>query len=172
MEKLVCGTCLDAKTTLKCGLCDEPSCKTCSHLLGEDAFSYLPVVPEILTKGVYCHSCYESKIAEQHQEYKKTLREAANVDIYLKDQGKETRWVRRDADPIEIKECEDHDELMMRLAFQAVLGGFTTLVDVDIVGTKVRKGSYQKTSYSGYAMPSKPKESQIMKDKSLRSNPN
>ena len=172
MEKLVCATCLDAKTPLKCGLCDEPSCKSCSHLLGEDAFSFLPVVADYLTKGVYCHACYESKISAEHQAYEKTMKAAEQIDVYLSDQGKETRWVRRDADPIIIAECDDRDEIQMRLAFQAVLGGFSTIVDVDIVGKKIRQGSYQKTVYSGYAMPTKPQERQIMKDRSLRHNPN
>ena len=172
MEKALCETCRSAKTALRCGLCDEPSCKTCAHLFDEDAFSYLPKVPEHLTKGVYCHACFQAKIAADVEAYERTMELARKIDVYTKDQGKETRLIRREADPFVIEECADRDELILRLAFLAALGGFTTLVDVDVVGKKVRDGSYQKVVYRGSGVPANIRANQIIKDRSFRDNPN
>jgi hypothetical protein len=95
MEKLVCGTCESAKTTLRCGICDEASCKICSHLFDEDAFSFLPKVSEVLKKGVYCHACFQTKVSQDVEAYEQTMAAARGVDVYFKDQGKETRLIPR-----------------------------------------------------------------------------
>jgi hypothetical protein len=153
MEKAACGTCLVAQTTLRCGLCEEPSCKTCAHFLELDAFSFLPKVPDLLTKGVYCHGCFQAKIAAEVETYEKTMEAARRIDVYFKDQGKETRLIRREAPPFVIEACADRDELVLRFAFLAAQAGFTMLIEVDIVGKKVRHNSYQTTVYRGTAIP-------------------
>jgi len=172
MEKLLCGTCQVAHTTLKCGLCNTPACKACVHLFDEDAFSFLPKVPAHLSKGVYCNACFEAKVAADKDSYEKTMQAARQIDIYFKDQGKETRLMRREGEPFIINECADREELILRLAFLGALNGFSTLVDVDIVGKKVREGSYQTTIYRGSATPANARPNQIPKDKSIRHNPN
>jgi hypothetical protein len=172
MEKALCETCRSAKTALKCGLCDEPSCKSCAHLFDEDAFSFLPKVPAHLCKGVYCHTCFQAKVAADVEAYEQMMERARKIDVYMIDQGKETRLIRREGDPYVIKECADRDELILRLAFRAALDGFTTLVEVDVVGKKVRDGSYQKVIYSGSGIPANARAKQIIKDKSFRSDPN
>ena len=172
MEKVACATCQRARTTLRCGLCDAPACKTCAHLLDEDAFSFLPAVPDHLTKGIYCHDCFQARIAGEQESYERTMAAARAIDIYLKDQGKETRLIRRVSPPVTVKGCSDRDELILRLAFLAAKDGFTTLVDVDVVGEKVRLGTYQKVVYRGSAVPAHARADQIPRDKSLRHNPN
>jgi len=100
------------------------------------------------------------------------MQAARQIDIYFKDQGKETRLMRREGEPFIINECADREELILRLAFLGALNGFSTLVDVDIVGKKVREGSYQTTIYRGSATPANARPNQIPKDKSIRHNPN
>ena len=173
MEKIVCQTCLDAKTSLRCGICDEATCKACSQIIDEDAFSYLPSIPPHLSKGVYCHACFESKVRAEKEAYDLTMKAAANVDVYFKDQGKETRLIPRSKTiKYVIEECEGRDELILRFAFRAVLDGFTTIVDVDVIPVKLRDGTYQKTIYKGSAVPAKMEAKHIIKDKSFRHNPN
>jgi hypothetical protein len=172
MEKLVCATCQSPRNLLKCGLCSDPTCKTCAHVLSADAFSFLPKPAEHLTKDVYCNSCFQSKVANDLEAYEKMMTAAGQVDIYYKDQGKETRLIRREGPPYVINECADRDELILRLAFLAAQDGFTTLVDVDIVGKKVRDGTYQTTTYRGSAVPANARKNQIPKDRSIRHNPN
>lgn len=173
MEKAVCQTCLDEKTVLRCGICAEPSCKTCSQIIDQDAFSFLPVVPPELAKGVYCHACFESRVRAEQEAYEQTMAAAANIDVYFKDQGKETRLIPRSKTiKYVIDSCEGRDELILRFAFRAVLDGYTTLVDVDITPVKLRDGTYQKTIFKGSAVPARAEAKHIIKDKSFRHNPN
>jgi hypothetical protein len=173
MEKAVCATCESTKTTLRCGLCEDPSCKNCARLFDEDAFRFLPKVSDEIQKGVYCESCYQAKIAETAEAYEATMTAARNVDVYFKDQGKETRLIPR-AKNIKyvINNCTDRDELILRFAFLAVLDGYSTIVDVDVVADKVRDGSYQTTNYHGSAVPANARPDHIPRDRSLRHNPN
>ncbi len=173
MEKIVCQTCLDAKTTLRCGICDEASCKTCSQIIDEDAFSFLPEVPDELTKGVYCHSCFESRVSEAKAHYDRTMEAAKNIDVFTSEQGKETSRIPRSKTiKYVIDKCESAEELTMRFAFRAVLDGFNSIVDVNIIAEKIRNGSYQTTNYKGSAVPANVEAKHIIKDKSFRHNPN
>ena len=172
MEKTDCATCRTEQTNLQCGLCLEPVCKGCAHVLATDAFSFLPNVPEELTKGIYCHPCFLAKVEAPAEAYEATMEAARNVDVYFSDQGKETRLIPRSKHKYKIDSCADRDELVLRFAFMAVLDGFKTLVDTHIVGKKVRDGARQTTNYSGTAVPANAKPNHIPKDKSLRHNPN
>jgi hypothetical protein len=60
----------------------------------------------------------------------------------------------------------------LRFAFRAVLDGFRTLVDVDVIPVKLRDGTFQRTIYKGSAVPANAEEKHIIKDKSFRHNPN
>lgn len=169
----MCETCRSAKTALRCGICEEATCKTCSQFLEPDAFSFLPVIPADLTEEVYCHACFESKVRTAHEEYERTKTAAANIGVFFKDQGKETRLIPRSKTiKYVIDECADRDELILRFAFRAVLDGFTTLVDVDITPVKLRDGTFQRTIFKGSAVPANAEERHIIKDKSFRHNPN
>lgn len=123
-------------------------------------------------KGVYCQACFQAKVASEAEAYERTMELARDIDVYFKDQGKETRLIRRDADPFIIKECHDRDELILRLAFLTALNGFNTLIDVDVTGRKVRDGSFQKTIYSGLGVPANARPEHVVKDRSIRHNPN
>jgi len=173
MEKIVCQTCVSEKTALRCGLCDEATCKSCSQFLDSDAFSFLPEIPAPLSKEVYCHACFESQVRSAKEDYERTMAAAANIDVYFKDQGKETRLIPRSKTiKYVINECADRDELILRFAFRAVLDGFKTLVDVDITPVKMRDGTFQRTIFKGTAVPANAEEKHIIKDKSFRHNPN
>ena len=156
MEKATCETCQSEPTVLSCGICANATCKTCAHVLEEDAFSFLPEVPEHLTKGIYCNQCFEAKVAADVAEYELKMKAAGQLDLYFKNQGKETRFVRRHAAPFVVKECVDRDELLLRLAFLAVHGGFKCLVDVEVTGLKVTNHAYQKLVFSGHGDSGQP----------------
>jgi hypothetical protein len=126
----------------------------------------------MMTKGVYCHTCYLANIEEQAEAYEKTMEAARNIDVYFADQGKETRRIKRTQIKYKIAACEDRDELILRFAFLAVLDGYSTLVDVDIVAEKKLDGTRQKTNYRGTASPANPQPGHTPKDRSIRHNPN
>ena len=52
---------------------------------------------------------------------------------------------------VDLAECPDRDETILRLAFQAAKGGFNALVQGDVTSRKVRNHGYQKSVWSGTA---------------------
>jgi hypothetical protein len=155
---------------LTCGLCACAVCKSCAEILAPEAFAYADA-PEFAA-GAFCRGCYDEKVAGPLNDYFETLESAKNVDVFFKKQGKETRLVRRNEKPLSVADCDDEDEAVLRLAFQAALGGFDSLVDVDLKSEKVRDGSYQKLVWRGTGVPAKAKGKVITTDKSIWHNPN
>lgn len=152
MEKSCCS-CLTAKASLECGICHEAVCKKCAQFLGEDSFSFLSKVPQDLSHRVYCPQCFEKNVSAELQEYNQNIERAKNISVYLKDQSKESRLLKRTEAPVQVESCKDRDEVILRLAFMAVLANYNGLVDVDVIGKKIRNGSYQTQNWSGTGIP-------------------
>lgn len=172
MEKLVCSACLKPKATLMCGLCGCDLCKACAQALNEDDFSFVANVPESLTHSNYCSSCYDEKIQPEVNEYTDTLERAKGILVFTKDQGKETRLIKRKEAMLKTGDCDDYDEAIMRLAFLAASKGHNAIVDVDVNGRKVKDGSYQTTKFSGTAIPVSVDPRRYDSDRPELSNPN
>lgn len=153
MDNSLCCVCQKPKATLVCGICKNPVCKKCAQFTGEESFSFLTKIPENLTHGTYCGPCFDEQVAPELAVYEETMERAKDVAIFFKDQGKETRWVKRSKEIFKVLECPDRDETLMRLAFQAAQKNFNSLVDVDLVSEKIRNGSYQTQKWSGTAVP-------------------
>ncbi len=88
---------------------------------------------------------------------------AKNVNIFLKNQSKESRIYKSDEPPITVEDFPDAEETLLRLAFKAVELKFNGLIAVDIYSKKVRIGGYQTLSWSGTGIPT-----YIHNEKSLR----
>jgi hypothetical protein len=148
-----CISCRKDKALLKCGLCECDVCKYCAQLQPEDSFSFLPDAGPELKHSVYCIPCFDQHVAEKWEDYQQTIEEAKNLQIYLSNQGKETRLIKRKVRPIKVTNCDDHNETILRLAFQAVKSGHNALVDVNVTSVKVRVNGYQSSVWSGTASP-------------------
>ena len=168
----LCGFCQKNKTSLQCGICACSTCKYCARILQADAFLLLAEIPPEFKHGVYCNSCYETRVAAELERYHECLERARNVDCYFRTQGKEARLIKRVEKPVTVEECFDRDELLLRLAFIAARGNFNALVDVDLVSEKVGKGSYQKLKWRGKGTPSNTNARTVVHDKSIWHNPN
>lgn len=168
----VCQTCRKPKATLTCGACSEDVCKNCAQFLAEDAFSFLPEVAPELKHQVYCGVCYDRVVAPFRENYEKAMDAAREIQVFFKDQGKETRFIRRIEKPVKVRDCVDRDEALLRLAFFAVQAGYNGLIDVDLKSEKVRIDSYQTLKWSGSGIPATVNSKQLMRDRSLWSNPN
>lgn len=168
----ICNCCQKPKAQLECGLCQSAVCKPCAHILEENAFSFLSPIPEDLGHSIYCHSCFVQKVDEPFQEYNRLMELAKNVDVFFKEQSKETRLLQRRQEPVKIKDCEDEQETLLRLAFLAAQAGFNGLIDVEIKGKKVRNGAYQTTLWNGVGLPTQVKKEKLLRDRSLWQNPN
>ncbi len=157
MDKKTCESCFKEKTVLVCNDCESPSCKKCSCFIDEDEFEYPELLPERFRDQVFCPSCYNEHAAPVLADYRDILERAKVVDVYDKEQGSETGLIRRVEKPISIKDCDDREETLLRLAFYAAQKGFDTLVDVDITSKKIGKGTYKKLIWNGTAVPVDPK---------------
>ncbi|MES2857530.1 MAG: hypothetical protein V4692_16790 [Bdellovibrionota bacterium] len=99
--------------------------------------------------GVYCSPCFDKSAAQGLAKYEEIARRAGNVSVFFDDQGKETRTIKRSDFKFKIDDCPDRDETVLRLAFLAAQAGFNGILDVEVVYTKVREGSFKLSSWSG-----------------------
>ncbi len=81
------------------------------------------------------------------------MEKAKNVMMFTKDQTKMTGHLKRKEDPISIQDCEDEEEVILRLAFLAAKEGFNCILDVNIKSRKIISGSHKKTIFSATAIP-------------------
>jgi hypothetical protein len=173
MEKTACITCFDAKANLVCGLCEGSVCKYCAQFIDEDRVSFLAKTPAHLSHTTYCHACFVEKVEPDLVAYDETMTQAKEILVYFKDQGKETRLIKRDEeDRVSVEKCVDREETLMRLAFFAALRGFNAVIDIDLVQTKVRMGTRQTSSYSANGVPAHVHTEKLIRDRSTWSNPN
>ena len=148
-----CCSCLKPKAALACGLCGSDVCKSCTQILNEEDFAYVKAIPVELAHAIFCPNCFNEKIAPETAAYHETLEQAKGIIVFMKDQGKETRLIKRKQGQLKVVDCDDYDETIMRLAFQAASIGHNAIVDVDVNGRKFRHGSYQTTKFTGTATP-------------------
>lgn len=172
MKNQNCTTCQTPKTTLQCGLCHESLCKACAQFLEEETFSFLTKIPAEAAHSCYCGNCYTEKVVPLLESYQQMMEKAKNVAVYNKHQGKETRLVKRLERPIQVLNCPDHNEAVLRLAFLAAQMNYDAIVDVELKSEKIKNGSYQTTRWSGTAIPAVAPAERIIKDRSSRQSPN
>lgn len=84
------------------------------------------------------------------------IQKAGGIHIFFKGQGKETRNlnIKRPDVLLEVKDCADYDETLLRLAFLAAQGDYNVIVDVEVESEKVQNGSFQNLKWHGTAIPS------------------
>lgn len=100
------------------------------------------------------------------------MERAKDVQVFFKTQGKETRLIKRLEEPYEVLDCNDEDETVMRLAFLAAKNNFNSIIDVDLKYEKIRINGYQTHKWSASAVPANIQEKNLLKDRSIWSNPN
>jgi hypothetical protein len=167
MEKEKCTTCGKSKALLSCGVCTVSVCKHCAQILEEESFSFLDVQKPEMLQTTFCNTCFDEKIAPDLMDYQQTMEAAKNIEVFFKDQGKETRLMKRIDVVFSIVDCPDRNEAIMRLAFKAVKMGFNSVIDVDIVAKKVKMGAYQTHSYKATGVPSNVRPENVVHDRSI-----
>lgn len=153
MEMPVCTTCRRPKGAFTCGPCGTAVCKKCAHFVRESTFSFLEKAPANILHDTYCGGCFTEIVATALQAYESTMDQAKSIRVYLKNQGEETRLIKRSEKPIVIADCADREETLLRLAFIAAQRNFNTLVDVQIVAKKSRTEVYQTLRWQGSGVP-------------------
>ncbi len=148
-----CCVCLKPKANLSCGICKNSVCKSCAQFTDEDHFSFLAEVPADLKHSTFCVVCFDEKVAPQLETYNATMERAKDINVFLKNQTKESRMLKGSDEVYRVDECEDRNETLLRLAFKAAQANFNALINVDLIATKVKLGTYQKTMWSGTGVP-------------------
>ncbi len=172
MEKKACSTCGKLKATLECGLCHQALCKSCTQFVDEDTFAFYRKVPKDLTYQTYCEPCHTSTVVPALEIYQQKLETAKNIDVFLKNQSKETHGIKRTENPVRVVDCPDYSQALLKLAFYAAEANCNGLVDVDMQDKKVRDGKYQTTLWSGSGIPVIIEPGKLIRDRSFRHNPN
>ncbi|MBX3020090.1 MAG: hypothetical protein KF799_00310 [Bdellovibrionales bacterium] len=121
----------------------------------------MKTVPAELGHDAYCSPCFEAQVVPVLEAYNQTLELAKDVNVFFRTQGKETRFIRRTEKPIQVRDCLDKDETVMRLAFMAAQAGFNALIDVDLSSEKVRNGGWQSSKWHGSAIPARVDEATL-----------
>lgn len=172
MSNTPCTNCNKAKANLVCGLCEAVICKKCTLFIEEDTFSFLPKIPAELQHTAYCGTCYDTKVAPALEKYNALMEQAKNTMVFTKAQSKATRLIKRLENVVEVIDCADHDEVILRLAFFAAQLKYNSILDVDVTSRKIIDGAYQTTVWSGTGMPADVLESRLIKDRANWSSPN
>jgi hypothetical protein len=147
-----CISCQKTKAPLECRDCAQSLCKGCAQFVDEGTFTLAGETYAGLI-GTYCPTCYEAKAGPAVREYEDVVEKARNVDVFFKNQGKETRFLRRSEKPLEVRDSADRDETVLRLAYLAVQAGFNALIDVDLQSEKIRMGGWQSSKWHGRGIP-------------------
>ncbi len=154
MKKSQCQSCLKDKSNLTCQNCSQDCCKECIIFVDCNEFEIVTLLPVKIQEKAFCPSCFNIEASPIIAEYKEILDKAKSVNVYEIEQSQETHKMPRHERPIIIKECNDRNETLMRLAFFAVQRGFNTIIDVDLKSRKSHEGgTYRKLVWSGKAIP-------------------
>lgn len=153
MSNEICKTCKGPKAKYQCGICQECTCKKCTQFQVE-TFSYLIKIPEILTHSQYCSQCFEEHIASELQDYQQTVEEAKEIVVFSKEYTKQTRLLNRRAEVLKVFDCEDEEDAMMKMSFQAVKLGYNSIIDVEFKNKKVINGSHKRFIVDATSIPS------------------
>ena len=121
--------------------------------MASDSFRFLQPCPQDLAYSAYCGACFNQKVVPALESYQEVMRRAEDVIVFFKNQGKETRLIKRKEKPLKVIDCDDHDETLLRLAFLAAQANFNGLVDVEITSEKVFDHAYQTKKWNGCGVP-------------------
>lgn len=111
----------------------------------------MKTIPDELSRGTYCPSCYEQKVLSAKKPYLEMMERAKEVYLFFKKHS--VPLIRRSKNLLSVENCPDRNELLLRLAFFAAEQSFNALVDVKVVSEKVFVNNYQSLIWSGTAFP-------------------
>lgn len=161
MSQSLCVTCKKPKATSACEICEGPLCKACIQFLEPDAFSFLKSVPEELSHDRYCEFCYSQNVVPALETYEEVMARAKEVFVFFITQKATIPLTKRSKTPVKVTDCPDRDETILRMAFFAAEQGFNALIEVEVIGEKVRNAGYQKSKWRGVGEPANVDEAKV-----------
>jgi hypothetical protein len=152
-EAQSCISCRKAKADRVCGLCEESVCRACATFLEEGTFAFLPEVAPELQHSYYCPYCNAETLEPALTSYQEKLEQAKAVFFFFEGRKKPIPLLNKAKVRVEVPQCGDRDETILRLAFKAVELGFNAIVEAEVSHAKVRDHGWQKMQWSGHGIP-------------------
>lgn len=153
MSDSVCISCRRPKAVFKCGVCEEPLCKDCDQFLDAGTFSFLKTQPAELGHTHYCPSCHAGTVEPALESYEEVMERAKTVYFFFTTQKRPPPIVKKSKEKVQVAECADRDETILRLAFFAAEQGYNGIVEAEVTSEKVRNEGYQKMRWRGVGLP-------------------
>ncbi len=159
-----CAACHSTKKVEPCGVCQTLVCRKCTQFLEKYSFPLISPRPIELNEKAFCGPCYVSKIGPIESEYNQIAAKAAKVLVWNKAKAEQTRLMDRTEKHLEVSDCEDERDVLMKLAYLAVKDGHNALIYTKVVKKQVRNEGYQTSRWSGSAIPTTVDESKLRPD--------
>jgi len=153
MSSQTCIACRATKAERSCGVCSESVCNGCAQFLKDETFSFRNDLAPEIKHHYYCPNCYDTHITPALEEYEEQMNQAKGVFVFFTTGKRAVPTLKKSLTWIEIKDCLDRDETIMRLAFNAVRMGYNAIINTEVKSVKSRNKAYQKSIWSGEALP-------------------
>ncbi len=153
MSEKICVSCSKPKANRTCSLCQAELCKSCTQFLDEGSFSFRKTVSEDLSHSTYCHPCFDETVAPALADYDEVMERAKKIYVFYKTQRKPIPLLKRAKERVDVKNCPDKNETLLRLAFFAAEESYNAIVDVDVFSEKMRNKGFEKSNYQGSCVP-------------------
>lgn len=117
----------------------------------------IALLPDDIQNKTFCMNCYNQGISDRLNHYVEIVEQAKQINVFTKNQTKETSRIKRTEPPLRVVNCSDKEEALLKIAFMAAEKGFGTIVDVELKSEKVGKGkTYKKLVWTGSGIPVDP----------------
>ncbi len=153
VELVKCGVCLTAKSIKTCGLCQVHVCKKCLETPAGDAFLYLKKIPVELNHTCYCIHCWDAKVVPALADYELMAEKARNVYFLTEDYRGYVRVLRKHTKRVDIEDCDDRREIILKMAYMAAELGFNAIIQSRVESASVYINSYHSSRWKASALP-------------------
>lgn len=144
-----CISCRKPKGTIHCQICDEFLCKECVRFLEASTFSFMEAIPPELSHTYYCSPCFDSHVEPALESYREIMERARNLYFFFNTQRRPVHVIKKSKEDLQVKDCDDRDETILRLAFFAAQQGYNAVIEAEVVSKKIRNSGYQKSLWQG-----------------------
>ncbi len=98
-------------------------------------------------------SCFDSEVQPALENYRELIEQARSVFIFFTTQKKAIPLIKKSKEKVVVEACDDRDETILRLAFQAAQQGYNAVIETEVVAQKIRNEGYQKSVWRGVGVP-------------------
>lgn len=162
-KRELCISCRSPQTVTTCPLCKEPICKNCVQNLDEGAFALQSTRSAELSHREYCAFCWDQHVAPALERYDALLAQAREVYFFFNTQKKHYPLIRKAKRPVQVENCPDRDETILRLGFLAAEQGYNAIVGGEVKSKKIRNAGYQTSAWFGTGTPALVNAEQLAK---------